>query len=713
MTGVGGHRGRVAFGIAICLAAALVPPSRVGATGHETTVLPGTTLVASTVDLDGDGEEEVVRITGEAGARFALDAWRHDGAAWSTLGSVPVPSRAPEPDRPDTSDVDAAALLEWHAAGRDRLLLLSALVDYGDPYGATCCLAISEVELAPGSGPKIRFIQEVGGGAQSMQAADIDGDGSEDLVLHEMRTPPGEETAVVTVLRWSGSRFQQAFQKSDEAFLQGYALGETDGVDGKDLIVGPGVDGRIRRLAWADGTVRQEEASVGMGGPDGGWISGIADGSIVISLSNRVTVMRWARGEPPAEVSQSGTLVSAGITVVGEGKDALLVAQDHFALGAGRSPTTTVLDLALRPLGEVASSDAAAAFWELVTDDRSGAYMNVQRSLYPYIGPLYGLTVDGGAAYVAGGVLIRPGGPDGYEARPMASLIGVQPTGLAGPGDGWVVVGDSFGGPTGTAYLTGGGMGPGWGRLALVPLAQLLKPDADAELATIRLRNAVETDGRQGGAPMLLADGEGFEAAVTAVPGSTVVVVNGSRVEQREAGETAVVVQVTPRPGAPEGVNQDLETTILVIGPDGRGMARHWTGTFVREAPEIKVSGATDALSLSATLQGRASPGASVTADGRAVSTDLSGGFTVGVDAPIWPSRVLVTARDQLGNEVVEVVEVVGVLDYRGLPWAVMLVLATLVAGGVLYVRTPKRRPTAKVPADDGRLEELELDAID
>jgi len=118
-------------------------------------------------------------------------------------------------------------------------------------------------------------------------------------------------------------------------------------------------------------------------------------------------------------------------------------------------------------------------------------------------------------------------------------------------------------------------------------------------------------------------------------------------------------------------------------------------------------------MALSATLSGRASPGSVVTADGVAIETDEQGRFSSSISAPLWPSRVLVTARDPLGNETTELVEVVGLVDYRGLPWAAILIAATLVVGGVLYVRTPKRRAAVSLPDGDGRLEELELDAVD
>jgi hypothetical protein len=130
--------------------------------------------------------------------------------------------------------------------------------------------------------------------------------------------------------------------------------------------------------------------------------------------------------------------------------------------------------------------------------------------------------------------------------------------------------------------------------------------------------------------------------------------------------------------------------------------------------PELAVRAETMPMTLGATLEGTASPGSAVAANGVAIEVDAGGRFSASIDAPIWPSQVLVAARDPLGNETIERVEVLGVVDYRGLPWAALLIVATLGVGGALYVRTPKRRANGAVePEGDGRLEELELDPLE
>ena len=198
---------------------------------------------------------------------------------------------------------------------------------------------------------------------------------------------------------------------------------------------------------------------------------------------------------------------------------------------------------------------------------------------------------------------------------------------------------------------------------------------------------------------------------ITAQAGSAVIVLHGLFLDERTVGEEPLVIDIAP-PRTQEEGNQALEATILVLTPDGRGTAEQWTGTFVREPPEIGATASTNGMALSATLHGHASPASQVTANGVPIETDAEGRFTSSIDAPIWPSRVVVTARDPLGNEATTVVEVLGVVDYRGLPWAAILLVATVLVGVLLFVRTPKRRAAALAEGDAG-LEELELDPVD
>ena len=153
-----------------------------------------------------------------------------------------------------------------------------------------------------------------------------------------------------------------------------------------------------------------------------------------------------------------------------------------------------------------------------------------------------------------------------------------------------------------------------------------------------------------------------------------------------------------------------LERWIIVIGPDGRALSEHWEGTFVREAPELVADAQTEAFGSTATISGRASSGAEVIVDGLTAEFDDRGAFRVEVDAPIWPRDVVVIARDVLGNETSARLQVVGFLDYRGLPWVAIPALATIAAGAFLFVRTPGRRAQPTAAWGDAALEEIDAD---
>ncbi|HEX7197020.1 MAG TPA: hypothetical protein VF364_09350 [Candidatus Limnocylindria bacterium] len=679
-----------------------------------TVVLPGSATAAVTVDLDGDGAREIVRLVQQAnGADLTVDAWAHDGrGGWAQLGEQPMPVAAVDGDDPPPGGA-GSALLRWHDDGRERLLAASAVVA-NSMTGATCCLTLFEVLPSARAGIEVRHLQQIGGGAQYLRTADLDADGSDELVLHESRFGEAEPDPVATlaVHRWNGSTFERMFETTDRELFNGVTVGQTDGVPGDDLLFGPIPDGRLHRLAWADGSMREEEAAIDLGGPPDGWIAGAADDAIILLRSGGISVMRWERGRPPSPATEISIELVGNVFAIGDGPDAVLGVQNGDPFGSDPSAMTTLYDLTGRRLGEIPSATGSDVFWRLFSGEAPPFGGNVSRNVFPYVGPMPDGLGDGVPAFIASGTLVQPGGPDGYEARSMASLIGMQPLGLAGPADGWAVVGDVFGPFGGGAYLSWGGIPPGWGRVATMPLADFLLADDKAAAASIGLRNAVEV-ARTGSDVTILADGDGFEVSVTAAPGSVVMFGIGSGFEEHEVEDEPIVLVAEPRRGAAEDENQEFEAILLVVGPGGRGIGEQWTGTFVREAPELSVSAETVPMALGATLDGVSSPGSVVSVDGAPIATDARGRFTTSVDAPIWPSQLVVSATDPLGNETTERVEVVGLVDYRGLPWAGILVVVLVGVGAVLYIRTPRRRAPVAVPDGDGRLEELELDAID
>lgn len=169
----------------------------------------------------------------------------------------------------------------------------------------------------------------------------------------------------------------------------------------------------------------------------------------------------------------------------------------------------------------------------------------------------------------------------------------------------------------------------------------------------------------------------------------------------------SVAIEIAPPRGREEEEDTPFEASLIVVTPDGHASVIEWAGTYIRKPPQLEVGGRTDTLAFSATLTGSVGPNATVTVDGRPVAV-ADGGFDARVDAGPWPRAVAVVARDPLGNEVVELVEVVGLYDYRSLPWVAIAGVATVTAGVVLFVRIPRRRSRDVPDSGDGRLEELD-----
>jgi hypothetical protein len=246
-------------------------------------------------------------------------------------------------------------------------------------------------------------------------------------------------------------------------------------------------------------------------------------------------------------------------------------------------------------------------------------------------------------------------------------------------------------------------------------VADVLRPDGQAPPAALELRNAVEQSWGYGlTVRPLLAAGDGFSVALEAPAGSRVVASNGFVADDYLVAEAPLIVEFASPRKSKENENQTVDATLLLVTPDGRASFVTWSGTYLRELPEISVAGRTEPMALSATLIGDTSPGASVTVDGQPITVSREGSFRTTVDAPIWPRQVLVVASDPFGHETLTHLEVVGVLDYRGFPWAALVVAATVAVGATLFVRTPRRKPAAAAArAGDARLEELELEDLE
>jgi hypothetical protein len=92
------------------------------------------------------------------------------------------------------------------------------------------------------------------------------------------------------------------------------------------------------------------------------------------------------------------------------------------------------------------------------------------------------------------------------------------------------------------------------------------------------------------------------------------------------------------------------------------------------------------------------------------VPTDDAGQFRAEVVVPPWPTTILVTATDPVGNEARMAVSGVGLFDYRALPWIPIVVVGVALAGLALYLRVPRSPARPRAAGDDSVLEELDPD---
>lgn len=89
-------------------------------------------------------------------------------------------------------------------------------------------------------------------------------------------------------------------------------------------------------------------------------------------------------------------------------------------------------------------------------------------------------------------------------------------------------------------------------------------------------------------------------------------------------------------------------------------------------------------------IEGIADPGAQVRiGDGESVEAARNGAFSIRTSLAPWPQTLDIRATDPAGNETVRPLTVVGGVDYRRLPWEIILGAGVLVAALLAALRSP------------------------
>ncbi len=682
--------------VAVVLSAGLPSP----AAAADPIELPGDSIAAVVVDLDGDHEREIVRLIRSPSEGVVIDAWRYGANGWDGIRGTLLVSNPAQ---------GIAALIRTVHDEDDRLLAVTAEPIPGNEFGAVCCVSLAEVRHENGATSLTPVsADDLDGGASYLQSLDFDADGTDELVT--MRTTFDDDglpdASFFEVQAWRDGRYVQVGEVIGTDGNNSIQYGETDGVDGAELLIGPNEGGAIQRLALVDGELRIEEGHVDVPESDGeiGYMSAIAGELIVIVERTGVRTVSWPSGRDPRDV---GVLDGLGeypwITAVGTGSDAVLVHLGSFAFQRDQARGATIYDLDLRPIGDARPSPESEAIWRLLERGYEGNGIDVYP--YPYLGPLPPELTGGRPSIAASGVLIAADGEGGYETRPMSPLAGLNPHGATGPEDGWLATSSGlWSSPPDAVYLSQGSADSlAAGRLILIPVESLWAPASRP--ASIELDGAVLDAAEE----RLISRPEGFSAVVDA-PAGTLVFAGSTQLEAAEVGAEPLTVEFAP-PSRSDERNTDFGYGLLAVMPDGRVMVEEWEGTVVRGGPSLEVVGTTTAFELGANLRGTVAPYADLLVDGRPVEVGADGAFEVSVDAPPWPRDVMVVARDPLGNETSARVQIIGFVDYRGLPWIPIVGLVTVLVGAYVFLRVPRRR-VGPTPAwsGDGTLEEIELE---
>ena len=671
--------------------------------------LAGGVMAGLVADLDGDGGGEVIAVLGpsDGAGPLLVQAWSEQDGSWSSLGRVPLERWDDNDDRPRAArGPDGAGLTTVRTEAGIQVLVPVVATGFESPGG--CCLSLSTLSVGP-AGLQVELADRAFGAAESLTVVDLEGDGLDELVVTEY-VPMSEDAqsyeARYYLLRQTAAGWERVSLPLDQEAGPYLALaGETDGVAGDDLIFVYPEEPFIVRLAVGGGELRPERVVTDLIDQQvGSWFAAATDGLLVVVDGAGIGTAEWPRGGLPVRNDTVSTVPYPSIFLFGEGPNARLVElTDNGMQRDGGRLGLRVYSMGLELQEEIDAPPLAQELWEMNSNSGQGSLGEVGYRLYPQIGPIPG-GLDGDAALLGAGALLTIA-PDGSLAvRETQPMVGASPIGFAGEDGDWLASGPGWFGMSSIVYLTGG-FSPDM-PISVMPLDSVLDPNPIPGSWSLAGTTSATVDG----AEALAVGGDGFTATVDGEPGTLVISSLGSRTDVTEVGDGPVTVTLEPGRG---DENEQLTASIVTISPTGLASSASWEVAVYRQPPELTTSSESGLFSLRSSIRGTVPPGTSLTVDGQAVELTADGSYAVEVDAPAWPREVLVVARDPAGNETVERLEVIGFVDYRGLPWIPIVGTLTVIAGLVMFVRTPNPRPEARLAQDgDGRLEEIDGDLV-
>ncbi|MGH2488182.1 MAG: hypothetical protein ACRDFR_01005, partial [Candidatus Limnocylindria bacterium] len=650
----------------------------------EAVFLPASVTDAMVVDLDGDGDREMLVITGSAVGQglAAVQVW----------GAGPVAGLALLTSSEDRSPVGSpvgfsnrvpvrrSASVDELLSGRGRLGIdrdnmiavrmgepakfllvrrngrqvpLVAAIGTDTEFDVPCCLTIWEVVIESGS-LGLRLVADTQRFAAELVPADLDGDGTDELLVTE---GPVDEVSSdildVSLLRWTGERyprtgFSVSFVASCCSLVKD--VGETDGVPGDEvLITAPDVNMEetvLLRISLRGNLPTVERGAVGEAVAARG--VSLATGPNILT-SDGFAFLRlwsWPRDGAPEPLPEFGSRTLGG----------------QLAAVFGTGDATRIVVISGVPPGsvQILSGDLWSGPRPSLTfgrDIRGGAFTGTvigddSMTVTPYFGVVPGGLPGASDAFVFSGQLIRPldSLDDMADSVSIALLPGLEPVGRLGPSGSWVALRSGF---TGFELLEGQGpVSAGqpvdlrWARplaaLHLVSTGSLMEPETNgADLEPTFHGVAPDPNHAQS----FIVGDEAVEAEVHGPPGTTVSWSTRGDAGQLIIGSDGVVrIQLLEAagPNAPEG--SGATASIWAVTPAGHAYAGIWRIRVYRQPPPLAVTSADELFSFSPTVSGLTTPGITVTVNGRAVDVADDGSFEAPVVVGLLPTDVRVVA---------------------------------------------------------------------
>ncbi|HVL53786.1 MAG TPA: hypothetical protein VM344_05945 [Vitreimonas sp.] len=593
-------------------------------------------------------------------------------------------------------------------------------------------------------GPRIAIDRRIDGAGP----ADVDGDGVAELVLVEAITRRGGPTcqgSTIVVIEPSSMELTAEHLVPDLRLGAG-AVASLDDVPGDELIATasrncPAGPSSAHRAALAavrlrDGA-RLLDRSVSPADPLTVWsgrprvVDLERDGrsEVLVGSSRGVLVVSPDRGWEIHDVpSLAGVLLGtvgpqgAGVGTVAVVVDSERIAAARLRRGDGGGWVGQLLHSA-----DAASYDGDA--WSNAATDRRNAALRLQGgpAWRDGDGPCSALVVplavvvpctDPEHLRVRAAPMVLPG-PAWFATRPLARFGGPRGPILVARVDRWS---GARGRLTAPAPLAAEPPGAPWRMGGSVPFT----------LAEVDGRT-FETEPPPGVAVGSAVEGDSRTTTISGVAGSRVVIaVAPARSDAQPVAPGLAGLLASAEPHLELSMHR-LEEAELRLSLAGKGSAWEaaaaWDATVVEVGPlgdvsppvrtRVTIDEGAPAVALEApflslpwpfttVLAGRTEAGVRLEQGSEQIPVGREGAFEVAAQLAPWPQRIELRAVDAAGNETRLMVEVVGGLDYRGLPWQAILVVGLVLAAIAAELRPRRPLPRRLLPAGDGVANEIE-----